>query len=210
MLADCWRSECHRAGRGIEEYFAQRNAPCRPASRSRPWSPPGARRWKLARHRSWAWPSKSTPIPSAKRQTPKLADPPARPPAGTAPHVFRIRPSRSCFRNFPLARPFVCRTLRTTGWGESAVVEKIAAPLHRSVGGIGTGLLRVRWRSGCASGRARRKGRGHCQSSRRNYPPLLGSLNFAGGRCHVGINRRAICWPGKRKRSLWRSPARAD
>ena len=31
---------------------------------------------------------------------------------------------------FPLARPFVCRTLRTTGMGESAVEEKIAGPLQ--------------------------------------------------------------------------------
>ena len=33
-------------------------------------------------------------------------------------------------KEFPLARPFVCRTLRTTGLGESAVEEKIAGPLQ--------------------------------------------------------------------------------
>jgi nicotinamide-nucleotide amidase len=33
-------------------------------------------------------------------------------------------------KEFPLARPFVCRTLHTTGMGESAVEEKIAGPLQ--------------------------------------------------------------------------------
>jgi nicotinamide-nucleotide amidase len=33
-------------------------------------------------------------------------------------------------KEFPLASPFVCRTLRTTGMGESAVEEKIAGPLQ--------------------------------------------------------------------------------
>jgi nicotinamide-nucleotide amidase len=33
-------------------------------------------------------------------------------------------------KEFPLERPFVCRTLRTTGMGESAVEEKIAPPLQ--------------------------------------------------------------------------------
>jgi len=33
-------------------------------------------------------------------------------------------------QQFPLAHPFVCRTLRTTGLGESAVEEKIAGPLQ--------------------------------------------------------------------------------
>ncbi len=33
-------------------------------------------------------------------------------------------------KEFPLARPFVCRILRTTGLGESAVEEKIAGPLQ--------------------------------------------------------------------------------
>jgi nicotinamide-nucleotide amidase len=33
-------------------------------------------------------------------------------------------------KEFPPARPFVCRTLRTTGLGESAVEEKIAGPLQ--------------------------------------------------------------------------------
>jgi nicotinamide-nucleotide amidase len=33
-------------------------------------------------------------------------------------------------KEFPLAQPFVCRTLRTTDLGESAVEEKIAGPLQ--------------------------------------------------------------------------------
>jgi nicotinamide-nucleotide amidase len=33
-------------------------------------------------------------------------------------------------KEFPLARPFVCRTLHTAGLGESAVEEKIAGPLQ--------------------------------------------------------------------------------
>ncbi len=33
-------------------------------------------------------------------------------------------------QNFPLPAPFVCRTLRTTGMGESIVEEKIAGPLQ--------------------------------------------------------------------------------
>jgi nicotinamide-nucleotide amidase len=33
-------------------------------------------------------------------------------------------------KEFPLAQPFVCRTLRTTGMGESMVEEKIAGPLE--------------------------------------------------------------------------------
>jgi nicotinamide-nucleotide amidase len=33
-------------------------------------------------------------------------------------------------KEFPLTQPFVCRTLRTTGMGESAVEEKIAGPLQ--------------------------------------------------------------------------------
>jgi nicotinamide-nucleotide amidase len=33
-------------------------------------------------------------------------------------------------KEFPLARPFVCRTLHTTGMGESSVEEKIAGPLQ--------------------------------------------------------------------------------
>lgn len=36
-------------------------------------------------------------------------------------------------REFPLATPFVCRTLRTSGVGESAVQEKIAGPLSALV-----------------------------------------------------------------------------
>jgi nicotinamide-nucleotide amidase len=36
-------------------------------------------------------------------------------------------------KEFPLDRPFVCRTLRTTGLGESMVEEKIAGPLQSLV-----------------------------------------------------------------------------
>ncbi len=37
-------------------------------------------------------------------------------------------------KQFPLAHPFVCRTLKTTGLGESCVEEKIAVPLQALVG----------------------------------------------------------------------------
>jgi nicotinamide-nucleotide amidase len=36
-------------------------------------------------------------------------------------------------RKFPPASPFVCRTFKTTGLGESAVQERIAGPLHSLV-----------------------------------------------------------------------------
>jgi nicotinamide-nucleotide amidase len=36
-------------------------------------------------------------------------------------------------REFPLAAPFICRTLRTSGLGESAVQEKVKAPLDALV-----------------------------------------------------------------------------
>ena len=76
-----------------------------------------------------AWPSTSTPILSAKTsaQAGSSFCPALRANCG------RCSPnqcSRSVLKEFPLTRPFVCRTLRTTGLGESAVEEKIAGSLQ--------------------------------------------------------------------------------
>ena len=59
---------------------------------------------------------------------------------------------------FPLSSVFVCRTLRTTGMGESIIEEKIAVPLQPLVkAGLEARLLRALWRGGCAPGGARRE-----------------------------------------------------
>ena len=88
-------------------------------------------------------------------------------------------------RVLPPAGRFVCRTLRTTGIGESVVQEKIGGPLAAlGGGGARPWLLRAARPGGCAPGRPRRR---------------CGATGGGSGGRGSGAARSAHLWCGRRR-----------
>jgi len=113
----------------IEEYFARRKRPMPPGVTVQAGVPAGAR---VLPNRHGTAPGLAieinpNPFRQDKRQSWLILLP--GPPRELRP-MFSESVLPLLLKEFPPARPFVCRTLRTTGLGESAVEEKIAGPLQ--------------------------------------------------------------------------------
>jgi len=118
---------------GIEQYFAQRHRVLPASARVQAMVPAGARVLANANGTAPGLAIEVNPNPfrSAARRSWLILLP--GPPRELRP-MFSESVVPLLLREFPPATAYVCRTLKTTGLGESLVEEKIAGPLGKLVG----------------------------------------------------------------------------
>src|SRR5262249_13016422 len=110
----------------IERFFTARRRPLPASTRVQALVPEGAT-VLMNEHGTAPGLVLEAPAPSAG-QRPRLLVMLPGPPRELHP-MFSNQVAPIVERHFPLPEPFVCRTLKTTGLGESLVEERIAGPL---------------------------------------------------------------------------------
>ncbi|MGP8200939.1 MAG: competence/damage-inducible protein A [Limisphaerales bacterium] len=113
----------------IEGYFAQRKRAIPPSVKVQALVPAGARVLPNAHGTAPGLAIHVNPNPFREDKRPSWLILLPGPPRELRP-MFTESVLPLVLKEFPLTRPFVCRTLRTTGLGESAVEEKIAGSLQ--------------------------------------------------------------------------------
>jgi nicotinamide-nucleotide amidase len=108
---------------------------------------------------------------------------------------------------FPLEDGFSCRTLKSTGIGESQMEEMLEQPLAEHVRrGLVVGFCArpARWTSGWRPGVT---GRPRWWRTPPRSPGRSGDDTFTGRRTTSWRRRWCACWPGVARRCRWPSPA---